>query len=422
MTPDVYDVLLALRFPDGLAWGEAATELQLQDAASVLRPGNGPRRHWLGRPRGYSKTLDVAACTLSAMLAGLVSAECPAYAAAADRQQAALLLDSLAAFVRNTPGLADAVELQTWRAVVRGSGAQLDVLAADSSGSYGLRPSWCVIDELTAWPDTRGSRTFLEALTSSWPKVPGSVALIISTAGSPGHFSRAVYDNALAEPDLWRVSEVHTAAPWIDPQLIEAERRSLTESAFARLWQNRWATGDDALVSAEDLEAAATHDGALDPVPGRTYITAVDVGLVNDRTVVVVAHAEHNGQDPPVVVVDRLWRFQGTKRRPVDLSTVEAVILEAHQRYPGTVIADPYQAAQLAQRLKARGVSVRTFDFTTTSVGRLASTMLQLLRSRRLHLPRGTGSCSTSWPRSGWSRTRRACQGSTTSQDITTTR
>jgi hypothetical protein len=358
------------------------------DADAVLRPGDGPRRHWIGRPRGFAKTSDLGAFTLAALLSGIVTPEHPGYAGAGDRQQASLLLDSLALYARRTPGVAEALEIQTWRAVVRSTGATLDVLAADSSGSYGLRPSWCVLDELCAWPDVKSAKTFYEAIATSWPKVAGSTAVIITTAGSPGHWSHAVYENAEREASIWRVSETHVPAPWIDQAMIEAERRSLTESAFSRLWENRWATGDDALVSAADLEAAAVLDGPLEPEPGCTYVLALDIGLVSDRTVVVVAHAERAEDGPAYVVVDRLWRWQGTKARPVDLGAVEATLVEAYRAYPGTVICDPYQAAQMTQRLKTRGVPVRTFDFTTRSVGRLASTMLQLLRAHRLHLPR----------------------------------
>ncbi len=385
---DPLALLAGLVLDDGCRWGECATPLQLADASAVLRPGFGPRRHWIGRPRGFAKTSDLGAFSLAALLSGIVTPGHPAYAAAADRQQASLLLASLALCARRTPGVAEAVEIQTWRAIVRATGATLDVLAADSSGSYGLRPSWCVLDELCAWPDAKGAKTFYEALATSWPKVRDSTAVIISTAGSPGHWSHAVYENAEREPSIWRVSETHEPAPWIDPAMIEAERRSLSESAFNRLWENRWATGDDALVTAADLDAAAVLDGPLGPVHGCTYVTALDVGLVNDRTVVVVAHAQRSPDGPTTVVLDRIWRWQGTKAHPVDLGAVEATLVEALRNYPGAVVCDPYQAAQMTQRLKARGVPVRTFDFTTKSVGRLAATMLQLLRARRLLLPR----------------------------------
>ncbi|MGP8066119.1 MAG: hypothetical protein ACLP81_07065, partial [Acidimicrobiales bacterium] len=60
----------------------------------------------------------------------------------------------------------------------------------------------------------------------------------------------------------------------------------------------------------------------------------------------------------------------------------------AHERYPGPVILDPHQAVQIKQRLTKRGIVARQFDFTTQSVGRIASSLLVALRGRHLSLPR----------------------------------
>lgn len=383
MTP--HDVLAALRLEDGRPWGDAADRTQWDDSRAVLEPGGGPRRHWIGRPRGYSKTADVGGFLLAELVAGVIPAATPAYAAAADRGQAGLLLDSLRGFVERS-GLSERVDVQAWRAVHKVTGASVEVLAADAAGSYGLRPSRLVCDELCQWGDTRQARRFYEALWTSLPKVPGSVGTIITTAGSPGHWSHQIYQRALAENTLWRVSMTHDPPPWIDPELIEAERRALTDSAFLRLWCNRWAQPEDALVAGDDLEAAAVLDGPVAPVEGRRYVVALDVGLVNDRTVLVVAHAEGAGEERRVIL-DRIWRWSGSRRRPVDIGEVEAVIAEAVGHYPGDLVADPFQAVHLLQRLAKRGISAVKFDFTTQSVGRLASTLLQLLRARRLALP-----------------------------------
>jgi phage terminase large subunit-like protein len=379
------DVLSGLVLEDGRRWGTAATKIQLDDAKAVLEPGEGPRRFWIGRPRGYSKTQDAAGCALAELVTGTISSATPIYAAAADRQQASLVIDSIAGFVERSK-LGHLVEVQAWRAVHRGSGASVEVLAADAAGAFGIRPSRLIVDELCQWPDTRQARKFYEALWTSLPKVPGSVGTIITTAGSPGHWSHAVFDRAVKESKLWRVSMTNDPAPWIDAELIEAERRGLTDSAFARLWCNIWAQPEDALVSGDDLEAAAVLDGPLLPVEGTRYVLALDVGLVNDRTVLVAAHKEGVGEDERVIL-DRIWRWQGTRRNPVSLSEVESVVAEAHNRYPGEVVADPFQAVQLLERLSKRGIRASKLDFTSTSVGQFATSLLRLLRSRRLDLP-----------------------------------
>lgn len=379
------DVLYTLRAENGMPWGDLAEPFQIEQATAVLEPGDGPRRHWDGRPRGSSKTDDNGGMLLAELLAGAIPITQPAYAAAADRQQAALILDSIAGFVERSK-LGHLVDVQTFRAVHKQSGASIEILAADASGAYGLRPSRLRVDELCQWPDTRQARRFFEALWTSLPKVPGSVGVITTTAGSPGHFSHRIFQRAQAEPKHWRVSMIHDPAPWIDPELIEEERRNLTDSAFLRLWRNEWAQPEDALVSGDDLAAAAVLDGPVPPVEGVRYVHALDIGLVNDRTILVVAHKEGVGAEERVIL-DRIFRWQGTRRQPVALAEVEAVVVEALGAYPGSLIADPYQAAQLLQDLAAKRIRAQKFDFTTQSVGRIAGSLLRLLRARRLSLP-----------------------------------
>jgi Phage Terminase len=380
--------MMSLPLPDGRPWGDAATPWQHGNARAFLEPGDGPRRFWTGAPRGFSKTEDGAGYLLAELVTGEIPPSHPAYCAASDRVQAAIVVDSIGGFVERG-GLRAVVEVQNFRAVNRHTGASVEVVSSDASSAYGRRPSRLVVDELAQWSDNAGTRRYFEALWSSLPKVAGSKGLIITTAGSPSHFSYSTYQQALKEQErgLWRVSDIHAPAPWISSELIEAERRRLSDSAFLRLWRNQWSEAEDSLVSTSDLEAALREDDSpLAPVEGVSYVTAVDVGTVNDRTIVAVGHKEVTGEVERVVV-DRLFKWQGTRRRAVDLDAVEAQIVEANIRYSGPVILDPHQAVQVKQRLTKRGIAAEQFDFTTQSVGKLASTLLVLLRSRRLSLP-----------------------------------
>ena len=132
-------------------WGECCTEIQLSDAEAVLNMA-GPRRHWIGRSKGFSKSRDVAALSLVALLTQF-PANAQGYIAASDAEQAGLLRQSMAEFVNNTPELQGRVTVDL-RKVSAPSGATLSVLAADSAGAHGLRPFWLVVDELANWPDT----------------------------------------------------------------------------------------------------------------------------------------------------------------------------------------------------------------------------------------------------------------------------
>ncbi len=106
----------------------------------------------------------------------------------------------------------------------------------------------------------------------------------------------------------------------------------------------------------------------------------------------MVAHAEPEtsaeGRRVQRVVVDRLAVWQGRRGDPVDLGAVEAWLLRVGRDYHAQVVADPYQAAQLVQRLQGRGISARTWTFSATSVGRLGSGLHVLLRERLLSIPK----------------------------------
>lgn len=386
-TDQALALLASLRLADGRPWGEVATAHQWADARAVLDT-SGPRRHWIGRSRGYSKTGDVAGMALAAMLSGQLAPGSMVYAAASDKDQAALLLSAVRNYVVRTPELQGQVTVQAGRVVAERSGVILEVLAADAASSYGLLPSMLLLDELCQWPKTANARDFFTALTSALPKVPGSRSVVLTTAGDPSHWSHKVYNQAVRS-ERWRVSEVHGPAPWQNPAEVEEQRLALMPSVFQRLFENRWTASEDRLVDPADLDAAMTLPGNLDPLPGVRYVISIDLGLKKDSTVVVVAHRRAGAEKgAPRVVVDRLCRWRGTRDQPVQIEDVERAVVALSEEFNrAPVFADPWQAMGLIQRLKARRVSAAEFPFTSQSVGRLAHGLYSLLRSRRIDLP-----------------------------------
>lgn len=140
--PDPLALLAALVHEDGRRRGEAAVSWQWDDAAAVLAE-SGPRYHFLTRPRGGSKTGDLAAVGL-VLLAEVMPAGCSSYAVAADADQAGLLLRECAGFVARSPeqiwpgGAVPRVERYR---VAMPNGATLTVLPADGASAFGLRPA-----------------------------------------------------------------------------------------------------------------------------------------------------------------------------------------------------------------------------------------------------------------------------------------
>jgi len=372
-----FAVLDLLRLDNGERWIDAATDVQRSDAVAVL--DELPTYHWWGRARGWSKTTDLAAILLEVLLHAPAGSR--SYAFGADRDQAALLPDALAGFIfRGGKLLAEVFDVQAWKIIVRVTGATLEAMAADQHGAWGLRPHFVVVDELGQWPETRGARRLFEAITSAMPKTSGKL-VIATTASDPAHWSARVREHAL-EDDLWRVSETHGPPPWMDPALVEEQRRRLPESSFRRLFENVWVSGEDRLVAEEDLAACVTLDGPLDPAPGRRYVIGVDVGLKHDATVAAICHLEAG-----VVTLDRISVWKGSRLLPVKLVDVEEWLARAANEFNAEILIDPWQAAALVERLRRRSVRIDEYPFSAQSIGRIASTLYLLLRDRALRLP-----------------------------------
>ncbi len=363
-------------------WGRAAQPLQVADASSLL--GDGPRRQWWSRTRGWSKTRDASAVLLAAMLTGQVPPDEPAYCGAADADQAALVLQSMRAFVKGSH-LSRRVVFKASTVTDRETGGQLIVLPADSAGSLGLRPSWALLDELANWPTGANAQSFYEALSSGVAKTQGRL-LIISTAGLVGHWSQSVFAQAESD-EAWRVSVVHEPPPWIPASEIEIERRRLPHSSFLRYWVNEWASPEDRLASEADVDACVRHSGPLAPVKGTRYVMSADLGVKVDPTVACVMHTAIEN-DRHVYVVDRLRRWVPSPGRPVDLDDVKAWLIAMHHEYrPIRVEVETWQAFKLLGELRASGMSVREFVASAPSSSQLALAVFEALRDQTLVLP-----------------------------------
>jgi phage terminase large subunit-like protein len=384
---DPLALLESLQLESGACWGELATDWQLNDARSIFDT-DGARWHYLTRPRGGSKTTDVAGIAL-AWLATEAPAGARGYVLASDLDQAALLVDAAAGLVDRTPALRSVLTVAALKITAK-SGASVEVLAADGASAFGLRPHFMILDEYAQWPVTRNMRRLWTALLSSMGKVPGSRLVILTSAGEPGHPSYRVLQEARRSL-RWRVSEVPGPLPWLDPAELEAQRPLLRDSEFARLHLNQWTASEDRLVSEEDLAAAAILDGPQAPRSGVRYVITLDVGITNDACVVTVCHADSLTPEfgsPRRVTVDRIQVWRGSKKKPVNLTEVETYIHTTSLEYNHAELhADPYQAVELLQRLRAKGIRAHEFAFTSQSVGRVAQALHLALRNRLLLLP-----------------------------------
>jgi hypothetical protein len=368
---------------DGSRWGEVATPDQWADMDALLTPG-GPRRHFWLRARGRSKTTDSAAASLALMLTKFGPGD-ELVAAAAGKDQAGLIIRKIRGLADRTRELAGCIDIQNYRVITPRTGAVLDVVSSDLATSWGRTPAWLILDEIANHPSAETAERFADSLLTALVKRADSLVLAITTPSSPAHWSYRLWTAALEDP-LWRTSVVSGPAPWQSAEELASEKRRLSPAMWRRLFECEWCALEDSVADEAALAECVRHQGPLLPRQGIPYVIGFDLSVSTDHTAVVVAHLEDvSGQR--TVVVDRLEAWIPRGGRQVDLSDVEAWIMEAARDYGAQIVGDPFQAASMIQRIRAAGLRVKPVQFTAGNNSKRAQMLTRLVRDRCLDLP-----------------------------------
>jgi hypothetical protein len=115
-----------------------------------------------------------------------------------------------------------------------------------------------VLDEIAQWPTTSGAKQLFEAVTSAAAKIETARMVLLTTAGSPSHWSHKVREHARTDP-LWRVHEVHGPPPWMDFDGLDDLREALSIAV-------RHGLAEDTGLCTPPLVTACGSSKVLDPV------------------------------------------------------------------------------------------------------------------------------------------------------------
>jgi phage terminase large subunit-like protein len=163
-------------------------------------------RAWLERPRGHSKTWDLA-CMVGWILFAS-RRRLSGYGAAADRDQARLLRDSVGRLCFVNPWLARLLEVESYRVINRRTGSNLEILSSDAPTSYGLLGDFFVCDEVVHWQ----KRDLWDSIFSSAGKRSTSMLVCISNAGLTDDWSYELRE-AVRQNPLWYFSRLEDRKP-----------------------------------------------------------------------------------------------------------------------------------------------------------------------------------------------------------------
>jgi phage terminase large subunit-like protein len=381
---------------------------------------DGPVRGYLERPRGHSKTLDLAVMATWALFAS--RRQLKGYGAAADQDQARLLRDAIAALVRLNPWLGQILRADKLKITNERTGSALEILTSDAPTSYGLTPDFVIADELVHWRQ----RELWDSLISSAAKRAACMVVVISNAGFGESWQWTTRELVRQDP-AWYFSRLDgPVASWITEDRLAEQRRLLPRIAYDRLWLNRWSSGSGDALDPGDIDRAVTLSGPIrEAYRGWCFFAGLDLGLSRDKAALAVV-GRHIGwseevvtdpkkklsvatramfdlgmvelreeeAEPDAIVHEGTGRLRLADLRvwsppakgKVNIEAIEDAIADLDQRFRLTIGADPWQAAYLIERLKKRGLRIEAVDFTGNNLKSMCSAMLEAFAEGRIEL------------------------------------
>ncbi len=354
------------------------------------------QRAWLERPRGHSKSLDLAIMSTWALFAS--RRRLSGIAAAGDQDQARLLRDAIGRLLYVNPWLAPILEVQAYKVVNTRTKSTLEILSSDAPTSYGLTPDFAVADEITHWR----KRELWDSLISSAAKRSTCIFVVITNAGLQDDWAWSVREAVRSDP-AWYFSRLDgPRASWITPDRLQEQERLLPSIAFQRLWLNIWTQGGGDAIAPELIDFAFRRD--LRPMtaaaPGYDYVAGLDLGVSRDASAVCVlgVRGRHDGHGHIRLAYTKIWR--PLKGQKVNLAEVEDTLRRLHSTFALRQICyDPWQAHHMASRLQSGGLGqmVRGSDRrkavpmvevppTGQNLQRIATAVVEAFNDRRVEL------------------------------------
>jgi phage terminase large subunit-like protein len=274
------------------------------------------------------------------------------------------------------------------------TGATITALPSDYAGAAGVNPVCVVFDELWAFTSERSRRLWDELVPV--PTRAVSVRLTVTYAGFEGEsglleelYRRGLRGEEIA-PALYRGEGLlmfwshEPVAPWQTPEWLAQMRAQLRPSAYVRMIENRFVSGESSFVPLEwwdtcvqpELRSVIT-DRSLPVWVG------VDASVRRDSTAIVAVT-----WDATAKRVRLVWHriFQPSPDDPINFELeIEETLLRLAERFDVQKIRfDPYQLVATAQRLQKQGLPMEEYPQTLDRLTAMGSNLYDLLKAGNL--------------------------------------
>lgn len=316
--------------------------------------GDGKLRAYIERPRGHSKTTDIAVQILYAL--ACYPKAIRGVAASGDKDQAALIRKAIDDLLRENLWLNEVIDVQRHLIVNRATGSEIEIISSDAASSYGHTVDVIICDELTHWK----KRDLWDSLFSAVPKKICFLIVIANAGFGEGtSWQWKVREMARLE-DKWHFSRLDgPQASWQSAEDLAEQERGLPPAAFRRLWLNIWTIESGDCIEAADIDACTIHkegiprfDPAYEP-----FVAGLDLGVNKHHSALVVLGV--NWRTGKVRLAEcKWWDPKKSPTGKVRLEDVHEAIRDAKRRYKLFKISiDPSQAQYMAQLLEADAVA-----------------------------------------------------------------
>jgi len=334
------------------------------------------QRAYMERPRGHAKTSDMAIQLAWILLCSDKTVH--GLAAAADRDQANLILQAVQRIARLNPELCDTLQFQKHNIRNPDTDSRLEIISSNVQSSWGALPDFVICDELCHWeqPDLWYS------LLSSAAKRPNCVLAVLTNAGVGHGWQWDVREAARTNCNWYFSSLAGAQAPWISEPMLSEQRALLPRAVYQRLWENIWQATEGTYLTVEEVAACAdvTLRQQSRGQSGLHYIAAIDYAEKHDLTVGVVVHRAHDH-----ILVDRMDVVRPQANKPTSVAWVETWMQRIATDFKHvSFVVDEYQLLGTIQKLGAQ-FDIQRFEFLAGKGNHaLAVTLRQLVLQQTL--------------------------------------
>lgn len=392
------------------------------------------RRVYLEMPRGQGKSALSSGVGLYMLSAdGEEGAE--VYSAATNREQARIVFRDAQQMMRKAADLraTTKVDVLANTIVIPTKAAKFEALSADAHSLDGLNIHCAIIDELHA----HKTREVYDVIETGTGKRPQSLLWCITTAGtdrsgicyevrtyltkvlegvaeddSQFGIIYTIDDEAdWQEPDAWRRANPNwgvSVMPEVIGQLAtKAMQMPSAQNNFKTKHLCVWCNADSAWLPMEAWNACADPSLDLEDFAGEECIVALDLATKTDICAKAYLFRRMEGKVPHYYLFGRYylpeaalndgrnasysgWEVMGrlvsTQGDVTDFGLIEAEVLEDASRFKVREIAyDPWQSADIAQRLQANGANMVEYRATVQNFSAPMKELAALVLQRRLH-------------------------------------